>query len=59
MHPLSDFIVRQITKQAEISTKVGKDKYKAYFVATTLYQNHKKEVDAALKSLDLGAVISK
>lgn len=59
MNALSSFILRQIEKQAVISTKNGKEKYKAYFINTQLYAQHREEVNAALTEAGHGKVIVK
>jgi hypothetical protein len=58
MHVLSDFIFRQISKQAEVSVKRGREKYAAYFVNIDLYQSRRAEVDAALTKAGLVKVIT-
>lgn len=42
------FIANQIEKQARTSIEKGKDKYKAYFVKTRMYENYRAEVDTIL-----------
>lgn len=59
MNALSSFILRQIEKQAAISTKNGKEKYKAYFINTQLYAQHRSDADSALTEMGLGKVIVK
>ncbi len=45
---MADFIKRMIETQAKISLEAGQAKYRAYFVATTLYSGYKTDVDAGL-----------
>lgn len=42
------FIAARIEEQARLSLEQGQDKYRAYFVRTTLYLKYKPEVDAIL-----------
>lgn len=42
------FIVRMIEKEAKISVKRGQDKYRAYFINTSLYAGYKEGVDSKL-----------
>lgn len=42
------FIATMIEKQANINIEKGKDKYKAYFVKTDMYEKFRKDVDAIL-----------
>ena len=46
---MGTFIAKMIMKQADISLENGKEKYRAYFVSTTIYEKWKDEVDAILK----------
>lgn len=45
---MANFIKRMIETQAKISLEAGQAKYRAYFVATTLYSGYKTDVDAGL-----------
>lgn len=42
------FIAGRIMQDADVSQKQGQDKYKAYFVNTSLYLRYKADVDAIL-----------
>lgn len=46
---MSSFIAQQIIKQAKISTEKGKNKYRAYFIKTSIYLDWKEEVDSILE----------
>lgn len=46
---MSSFIAQQIINQANISIEKGKNKYRAYFINTTIYLKWKEDVDAILK----------
>lgn len=59
MSALSEFIARQIKKQADTSVKEGQAKYKAYFVNTRLYAAYREEVDRQLKEDGYGKAIVK
>ena len=54
---MSPFIAQMIMKQANISEKKGQDKYRAYFVKTSLYLNWKDEVDTILETDGYGYCI--
>lgn len=42
------FITRMIMKQRDISLEAGQNKYKAYFVNTTMYAKWQEDVNALL-----------
>lgn len=44
------FIARMIMKEADKNTIAGQNKYRAYFIKTTLYKNYKEDVDTILKT---------
>lgn len=44
------FIARMIIRQADNSIEKGQEKYKAYFVNTTLYLKWKQDVDTILET---------
>lgn len=44
------FIASRIMLDADKSTKQGQDKYKAYFVNTSLYVKYQSDVDAILRT---------
>lgn len=46
---MSSFIAQQIIKQAKINTEKGKNKYRAYFIKTSIYLDWKEEVDSILE----------
>ena len=46
---MSTFIAQQIIKQADISIEKGQNKYRAYFVKTSIYSKWKEEVDSILE----------
>ena len=46
---MSSFIAQQIIKQAKISIEKGQDKYRAYFIKTSIYLDWKEEVDSILE----------
>ena len=54
---MSTFIAKMIMKQADISEEKGQDKYRAYFVKTSLYLNWKDEVDTILETDGYGYCI--
>lgn len=45
---MKDFIARMIMKQADVSLEKGQDKYRAYFINTSIYAKWKEDVDAIL-----------
>lgn len=47
---MSTFIANMIMKQAVFSTEKGQEKYKAYFVNTTIYSKWKDDVDTILET---------
>lgn len=47
---MGTFIARMIMKESEKSIERGKEKYKVYFIKTSLYRKWKKEVDNLLKN---------
>ena len=47
---MDQFIAKMIKSQADISLEKGQDKYRAYFITTTIYAKWKKSVDAILKA---------
>lgn len=47
---MATFIAGQIMKQADISTEKGQDKYRAYFVNTSIYLKWKYDVDTILET---------
>lgn len=49
---MAKFIANMIMKQAKISLENGQNKYRAYFINTTLYAKYKEEVDAILTEND-------
>lgn len=44
------FIAGRIMLDADNSTQQGQEKYKAYFVNTSIYQQYKNEVDTILRT---------
>ena len=46
---MSSFIAQQIMKQADNSIEKGKEKYRAYFINTTIYLKWKEDVDTILE----------
>ena len=42
------FIAKMIRTQADIELKSGQDKYRAYFINTSLYTKWQEDVDAIL-----------
>lgn len=46
---MSSFIAQQIIKQAKISIEKGQNKYRAYFIKTSIYLDWKEEVDSILE----------
>ena len=42
------FIAKMIMQQADKSIEAGQDKYRAYFINTSLYLKYKDSVDAIL-----------
>jgi hypothetical protein len=54
---MGPFIAYQIMKQAKINIEMGQDKYRAYFVNTSLYLDWKGEVDTILSTEGYGQVI--
>lgn len=51
------FIAGRIEAEAQKSIEQGREKYRAYFVRTTLYLKYKAEVDAILIQDGYGEVI--
>lgn len=47
---MSTFIANQIIKQARISIAHGREKYKAYFVSTNLYESWRADTEAILET---------
>ena len=45
---MDKFIAQMIENQANISLEKGQDKYRAYFITTTIYAKWKEAVDAKL-----------
>ena len=45
---MDKFIAKMIETQADISLENGQEKYRAYFVDTTIYAKWKESVDAIL-----------
>lgn len=54
---MATFIAYQIMKQAKISVVNGQNKYRAYFVNTSLYLDWKADVDSILEIEGFGEVI--
>jgi len=54
---MATFIASQIIKQAKVSTELGKEKYRAYFVNTSLYLAWKEDVDTILSTEGYAEVI--
>ncbi|MFC4355294.1 hypothetical protein ACFO0S_09570 [Chryseomicrobium palamuruense] len=54
---MSAFIARMIEQNAKISMEQGQQKYRAYFVNTSLYLNWKAEVDTILRTDGFNDVI--
>lgn len=44
------FIANQIEKQAQKTTQAGQDKYRAYFIKTSLYRGYQADVDTILRT---------
>lgn len=44
------FIARMVIRQADNSIEKGQEKYKAYFINTTLYLKWKKDADTILET---------
>jgi hypothetical protein len=44
------FMEQQIIKQANISLTAGQQKYRVYFINTSLYQAYKADVDTILQT---------
>ena len=44
------FIVRMIEKEAKVSIEKGQEKYRAYFVNTSLYLGYQSAVNAKLEA---------
>ncbi|MER1999069.1 MAG: hypothetical protein ABS882_04780 [Lysinibacillus sp.] len=51
------FIASRIEQDAAVSQKQGVDKYKAYFVNTTLYLKYKDDVDTILRTDGYGYIV--
>ena len=45
---MSRFIATVIEKAADVSLEKGQEKYRAYFIKTSLYTPYKKDVDTLL-----------
>ncbi|CDV96343.1 Hypothetical protein DPCES_5345 [Desulfitobacterium hafniense] len=45
---MATFIAGRIETARDISLEAGQDKYRAYFINTTLYLKYKSDVDAIL-----------
>lgn len=45
---MATFIAKMIRTQADIELKSGQDKYRAYFINTSLYTKWQEDVDAIL-----------
>jgi hypothetical protein len=56
---MENFIKRMIAQQADISLSTGQEKYRAYFINTSIYEKYKKGVDTLLKSDGYSKVIVK
>lgn len=54
-----NFIAGRIEKETKISLEAGQEKYRAYFINTTLYASYKDAVDKKLKDDGYGDVIVK
>lgn len=54
---MSTFIATMIMDQADISEKKGQDKYRSYFIKTSLYIKWKDEVDTILETDGYGYCI--
>ena len=54
---MATFIARQVMKQADKSIELGKEKYMAYFVKTSIYLKWRDEVDAILSADGYGGCI--
>ena len=50
MNNMVTFIARMIMKEADKNIAAGQNKYRAYFIKTTLYKNYKEDVDTILKT---------
>lgn len=47
---MNAFIARMIEQNAKISIEQGQQKYRAYFINTSLYLNWKADVDTILRT---------
>lgn len=56
---MENFIKNQIVRQANVSEELGKDKYTAYFINTSLYEKYRAGVDALLIEEGYGNCIIK
>lgn len=54
---MSSFIARMIERDARISIEHGQDKYRAYFINTSLYVNWQDEVNTILQTDGFSEVI--
>jgi hypothetical protein len=50
MNNMVTFIARMIMKEADKNIIAGQNKYRAYFIKTTLYRSYKENVDTILKT---------
>ena len=48
MIDMATFIALAIMKAADVSLQAGQDKYRAYFIHTSLYAKYKADVDTIL-----------
>lgn len=54
---MSSFIARMIERDARISIEHGQNKYRAYFINTSLYVNWQDEVNTILQTDGFSEVI--
>ena len=54
---MSEFIAMVIERTADVSLEKGQEKYRAYFIKTSLYTPYKADVDALLMAKGYADVI--
>lgn len=54
---MENFISRMIKQNADVSLEQGQEKYRAYFVSISIYENYRTGVDEILTQDGYGNVI--
>ena len=52
MDNMSEYMANKIMKQADISLEKGREKYKAYFVKTHIYERYRSDCDLILRTTE-------